>query len=83
MCVIFAALAFGCAYSSKPASEDSLPSGVLAAFNAEHPYAKIHNSNVRTEKDGQESYVIPFTRPDGTEGSARYTEAGVLLDSGK
>jgi hypothetical protein len=60
-----------------------LPSGVTAAFTAEHPYAKVHDAKIQQDKDGVERYVVPYTRPDGTEGTATYTEAGVQLDDRK
>ena len=82
MWMVFAALT-ACASNSRPASDDSLPAGVVAAFTAEHPYAKVHNASEKTSKDGVETYTVPYTRPDGTEGAATYSEAGVLLDDKK
>jgi hypothetical protein len=83
-------LAGGCASSSNNAgpttapqgqaiSVSDLPTAVVAAFTAEHPYDKIHDPRQITDSNGSTRYILPYTRPDGSEGSLTYAPTGESL----
>ena len=57
----------------------AIPAAVQGAFYSEHPYAKMNNPTQVTNDDGSTSYKIPYTRPDGTTGTATYAQMGELL----
>ncbi|MDP9175498.1 MAG: hypothetical protein M3O30_16775 [Planctomycetota bacterium] len=81
--ILLTLVASGCATNLKSVSDTALPDGVRAAFAAEHPYANINHPSMRTDPNGSATYIVPYTRPDTTEGTAVYTESGVLLDDKK
>lgn len=62
---------------TKSINNNQVPAGVQAAFDAEHPYAKMNSPSVRSDNS---TYVIPYTRPDGSTGQATYSPSGELLD---
>jgi hypothetical protein len=75
-------LAAGCCTShskSTDMSEGDMPQAVQAAFGSEHPYAKVDHPKKITDHDGNTVYEIPYTRTDGTTGTARYGESGELM----
>jgi hypothetical protein len=76
-------LAAGCASNSGNKSseidESQIPKAVQAAFDSEHPYAKIDHPKTYSDSNGITVYEIPYTRPDGTSGKARYGSTGELL----
>lgn len=80
--VVAALLAAGCSSSSGGSSEGiepkEVPAAVQAAFDTEHPYAQMNNPKKETDSDGSVSYEIPYTRPDGTKGTATYAQTGEL-----
>jgi uncharacterized lipoprotein YajG len=54
----------------------AVPAAVQGAFYTEHPYAQMNHPRQETNIDGSVSYVIPYTRPDGTKGKATYAPTG-------
>jgi hypothetical protein len=76
-------LAAGCASHNKnqtsDISESDMPQAVQAAFGSEHPYAKMDHPKKCTDKDGKTVYEVPYTRPDGTSGTAKYGAMGELI----
>jgi len=60
-------------------SQSDIPSAIVAAFAAEHPYDKIHDPREVSDSDGTTRYIIPYTRPDGSEGSLTYAPTGEVL----
>lgn len=88
--LLTAALAGGCAStnSSPPPttspqgqaiSVSDVPTAIIAAFTAEHPYDKIHDPREITDANGSTRYVIPYIRPDGSEGRLTYAPTGESL----
>ena len=77
--LILAGLA-GCSSdnSSQKVQPNQIPASVQGAFYSEHPYAQINNPTKVSNQDGSTSYQIPYTRPDGTKGTATYAEMGEL-----
>jgi hypothetical protein len=73
--------AVGCAGHSKytDMSESDMPQAVQAAFGSEHPYAKVDHPKTYSDCDGKTVYEIPYSRADGTTGTARYGSSGELL----
>ncbi len=73
-------LAAGCSSntSQQGVSPNQVPAAVQAAFDTEHPYAQMNNPQRISNEDGSVSYQIPYTRPDGTKGSATYAPSGEL-----
>ncbi|MGD1275752.1 MAG: hypothetical protein ABR964_00840 [Tepidisphaeraceae bacterium] len=69
-----------CSSDTKSISNNQVPAGVQAAFDAEHPYAKMNHPSVRSNANGASDYVVPYTRPDGTTGQATYSSSGELLE---
>jgi PBP1b-binding outer membrane lipoprotein LpoB len=59
-------------------SDNQVPAAVQGAFYTEHPYAQMNSPNRVSNDDGSVSYKIPYTRPDGTKGSATYAQTGEL-----
>jgi len=51
----------------------------VAAFAAEHPYDKIHDPREVDDSNGATRYIIPYARPDGSEGSLTYAPTGEVL----
>jgi hypothetical protein len=60
-------------------SQSDIPTAIVAAFAAEHPYDKIHDPRQVDDSDGATRYIIPYTRPDGSEGSLTYAPTGEVL----
>jgi hypothetical protein len=59
-------------------SDNQVPAAVQGAFYTEHPYAQMNSPDRISNDDGSVSYKIPYTRPDGTKGSATYAQTGEL-----
>jgi hypothetical protein len=77
-------LAAGCSThsnggKSREISASDVPTAVVAAFKSEHPYAEINHPKTYTDCNKNTVYEIPYTRPDGTSGDARYGAMGELL----
>jgi len=77
-------MAAGCASNSSGGksteiSDSQVPKAVEAAFDSEHPYAVMNHPKTYSDCDGKTVYEIPYTRPDGTTGTARYGPMGELL----
>jgi hypothetical protein len=77
-------LAAGCANNSSAQkssqiSNDQVPKPVQAAFYSEHPYAEMNHPKTYTDSNGNTVYEIPYTRSDGTNGTARYGSMGELM----
>jgi hypothetical protein len=75
-----ALIACGCS-STMPGQgiqPNEVPAAVQGAFYTEHPYAQMNNPARISNDDGSLSYKIPYTRPDGTKGSATYAQSGEL-----
>ena len=64
--------------SSQKIQPNQIPVAVQGAFDSEHPYAQINNPTQVSNQDGSTSYKIPYTRPDGTKGTATYSQMGEL-----
>jgi len=64
--------------TSQTVQPNQIPAAVQGAFYSEHPYAKVNHPTKITNDDGTTSYQIPYTRPDGTTGTATYAEMGEL-----
>jgi hypothetical protein len=91
--LLTAALASGCASGGgsqpttapstepqgKAISVSDLPTAIIAAFTAEHPYDKIHDPRQIDDSNGATRFLVPYTRPDGTEGSLTYAPTGEAL----
>jgi hypothetical protein len=92
--LLTAALASGCASSGaapqpttapstqpqgKAISVSDLPEAIIAAFTAEHPYDKIHDPRQIDDSNGATRFTVPYTRPDGSEGSLTYAPTGEAL----
>jgi uncharacterized lipoprotein len=60
-------------------SDGDVPTAVVAAFKSEHPYAEMNHPKTYTDNNHNTVYEIPYTRPDGTTGTARYGAMGELL----
>jgi hypothetical protein len=58
---------------------NQLPTAVQSAFSAEHPYAQMSMHVEQTRTDKGYVYKIPFTRTDGSTGTATYTSYGELI----
>jgi hypothetical protein len=74
------ALTLACSSDNHSVAEEDLPSGVRAAFIAEHPYATIDHPTEKSNPNGPETYTVPYKRPDGTTGQAVYTPDGAVLE---
>lgn len=77
-------LAAGCATNSSGGksseiSESQVPKAVQAAFISEHPYAEMNHPKTYSDCDGNTVYEIPYTRPDGSTGTAKYGSMGELM----
>jgi hypothetical protein len=77
-------LAAGCATNSSGGksssiSQSQVPQAVQAAFNSEHPYAEMNHPKTYSDCDGNTVYEIPYTRSDGTTGTAKYGAMGELM----
>jgi hypothetical protein len=77
-------LATGCATNSSGGksseiNQSQVPQAVQAAFNSEHPYAEMNHPKTYSDKDGNTVYEIPYTRSDGTTGTAKYGSMGELM----
>jgi hypothetical protein len=57
---------------------NEVPAAVQGAFASEHPYAKMTEPKKVTDSDGVVTYVVPYTRADGSTGSASYSDMGEL-----
>jgi hypothetical protein len=72
----------GCSVSAKSSKAsievNQIPAAVQGAFDSEHPYAQINDPIRISNQDGSVSYQIPYTRPDGTKGTATYAPTGEL-----
>ena len=79
--LLILAVLVGCASdnSSQKVQPNEIPAAVQAAFDSEHPYAKMNNPTKVSNEDGSTSFKIPYTRPDGTTGTATYAQMGELL----
>jgi hypothetical protein len=87
--LVTAWLACGCASTSTAPPTTSpqgqaitvsdVPTAIIAAFTAEHPYDKIHDPRQITDANGATRFIIPYTRPDGSEGSLTYAPTGESL----
>jgi hypothetical protein len=64
--------------SNQKIQANQIPAAVQGAFFSEHPYAQINDPAKVLNQDGSTSYRIPYTRPDGTKGTALYAEMGEL-----
>jgi hypothetical protein len=78
-------IAAGCAATAKSGSSsitintNQVPAAVQGAFYSQHPYAQMSKPiQQTTDSDNQTIYIIPYTRTDGTKGTATYTSMGVL-----
>jgi hypothetical protein len=73
-------LVAGCSSSTTNQSigTNQVPAAVQGAFYTEHPYAQMNGPDRVSNDDGSVSYKIPYTRPDGTKGSATYAQTGEL-----
>jgi hypothetical protein len=73
-------LAVGCSSNTSQQSvgTNEIPAAVQGAFYTEHPYAQMNSPQKISNDDGSSSYKIPYTRPDGTKGSATYAATGEL-----
>ena len=60
-------------------SQGDVPTAIVAAFAAEHPYDKIHDPREVDDSNGATRYIIPYARPDGSEGSLTYAPTGEVL----
>jgi len=69
-----------CSSEGTSIANNQVPAGVQAAFDAEHPYAKMNHPSTRGDSNGASAYVIPYTRPDGSTGEATYSPSGELLE---
>ena len=58
---------------------NQVPTAVQSAFSAEHPYAQMDKPIQQTQTNHGAIYKIPFTRTDGSTGTATYTSFGELL----
>jgi hypothetical protein len=58
---------------------NQLPTAVQSAFSAEHPYAQMNMHVEQTKTNHGDTYKIPFTRTDGSTGTATYTSFGELI----
>jgi hypothetical protein len=78
--IVAAGLLAGCSSNSNQQGIDSnqVPAAVQGAFYTEHPYAQMNGTDRISNDDGSVSYKIPYTRPDGTKGSATYAQTGEL-----
>jgi hypothetical protein len=77
-------LAAGCATSSSGGksseiSESQVPRAVQAAFVSEHPYAEMNHPKTYSDCNGNTVYEIPYTRNDGSTGTAKYGSMGELM----
>jgi hypothetical protein len=77
-------LAAGCATDSSKGksseiNQSQVPQAVQAAFDSEHPYAEMNHPKTYSDCDGNTVYEIPYTRADGTKGTARYGPMGELV----
>jgi hypothetical protein len=77
-------LAAGCATNSSGGksseiSQGQVPQAVQAAFNSEHPYSEMNHPKTYSDNDGNTVYEIPYTRSDGTTGTAKYGSMGELI----
>ncbi|MGD0462484.1 MAG: hypothetical protein ABSB74_08350 [Tepidisphaeraceae bacterium] len=70
----------GCSSSTSQQGVEAnqVPAAVQGPFYTEHPYAQMNNPKRISNEDGSVSYQIPYTRPDGTKGSATYAPTGEL-----
>ena len=57
----------------------AIPAAVQGAFDTEHPYAQMNHPKSLTATDGSVTYLIPYTRPDGTSGKVTYAPTGEIL----
>ncbi len=82
MIILLGLCAVGCSSTSGGSSEgiqpNQVPAAVQGAFYTEHPYAQMNHPKEDTASDGSVSYIIPYTRPDGTKGQATYAQTGEL-----
>jgi hypothetical protein len=58
---------------------NQVPAAVQSAFSAEHPYAQMSMHVEQTQTNKGYVYKIPFTRTDGSTGTATYTSSGELI----
>jgi hypothetical protein len=80
-------MAAGCATSSSSSgaqkesdiSEAQVPKEVQAAFDSEHPYAQMNHPKTYSDCNGDTVYEIPYTRQDGSTGTAKYGSMGELM----
>ena len=77
-------LAAGCATSSSGGksseiSERQVPRAVQAVFVSEHPYAEMNHPKTYSDCNGNTVYEIPYTRNDGSTGTAKYGSMGELM----
>lgn len=89
MGLLAAGLLGGCASNNSPPTTTSpdghaigvsdVPTAIVAAFTAEHPYDKIHDPREQSDANGADRYIIPYTRPDGSEGKLTYAPTGEVL----
>ena len=64
--------------SSVTINTNQVPAAVQGAFYSQHPYAQMSKPIQQTSADNDTIYTIPYTRTDGTKGTATYTSMGVL-----
>jgi hypothetical protein len=76
--VVAGYLAFGCSSNTSKTNVtvNQIPAAVQGAFYTEHPYAQMNHPQKVTDADGSVSYLIPYTRPDGTTGKVTYAPTG-------
>lgn len=74
----------GCATNSSgqkssDISESQVPKPVQAAFYSEHPYAQMNHPKTYSDCNGNTVFEIPYSRTDGTTGTAKYGSMGELM----
>ena len=59
-------------------NQNQVPTAVQGAFTSQHPYAEMTKPIQQSTVDNQKIYTIPYTRTDGSKGTATYTSFGEL-----
>jgi hypothetical protein len=83
---IFVALVLGaaaCSHGSQGTTtvtinRNQVPTAVQGAFYSQHPYAQVSGPIEETSENNQTIFAIPYTRSDGSMGTATYTSFGEL-----